>query len=120
VDTARRSSGPPEEMSARLGRVIPLLQAEAKHFWDPGLSDWYVQSLLWHPDDTEKVCKPAYLHAELWRNEETSEELWALVALREGWSPPDGAIERAVWLRVTAPGTADDVDLEAPGDEFEV
>jgi hypothetical protein len=27
--------------------------------------------------------------------------LWALVALRPGWSPPEREIERAVWLRVT-------------------
>ena len=40
------------------------------------------------------------MHAELWRKEGTSEELWALVALTGRWRAPDSAIEQKVWARV--------------------
>ncbi len=91
----------PQEMGARLGRVIPLLQAEPHPFLDLGLADWYPQAGVPFPRDPEKLCRPAYLHAEKWKREGSDEELWALVALREGWSPPDRAIEFAVWFRAT-------------------
>jgi hypothetical protein len=74
----------PEVMAERLETVIPLLQAGEYRFWDPGYSDWCAQNLIDHPLDLEKSCKPAYLHAGRWRNEHTGEEIWALVALREG------------------------------------
>jgi hypothetical protein len=51
-----------------------------------------------------------------WANEGTSEELWVLVALKEGWPPPDAAIERAVWRRVT--GIDEEVDLEPSHKHF--
>lgn len=93
----------PEEMDAHLKRIVPLLQRGPLPFYDPGLELWY----CWAPvapslSDPEKVCKPAYLHAERWVNEEASEEIWALTALREGWRPPDKAIEGAVLLRLTS------------------
>lgn len=91
----------PEQMAVCLERVIPLLQAKVHQFWDPGFSDWYAAMQLNHPRDIEKVCKSAYLHAERWCNEHTGEELWALVALQEGWQVPEEAIEEAVWRRVT-------------------
>ena len=100
-------------MCARLERVIPLLQTNPHPFWDPGLSDWYAQVTMDHPFDLEKVCKPAYLHAERWRNEHSGEELWALVALQEGWGVPDEAIEEAVWRRVNfGPRTTEENDSE--------
>jgi len=111
----------PEEMTARLERVIPLLQAKPHPFWDCGFSDWYAAMQIDHPRDLEKVCKPANLHAERWRNEHTGEELWALVALQEGWRVPDEAVEEAVWRRVTSgprrteenePGAAPEEDAE--------
>jgi hypothetical protein len=93
-------SATPEEMADRLKQVIPVLGSRKRRFWDPGLSLWYGMNYIDQPDK-EKHCKEAYLHAELWRNQETGEEIWALVALREGWRVPDTAIELAVWLRVT-------------------
>ncbi len=104
-EEALRSAGgwpsTPQEMGARLGQVIPLLQAEPHPFLDLGLADWYSQAGVPFPRDPEKLCRPAYLHAEKWKREGSDEELWALVALREGWSPPDRAIEFAVWFRAT-------------------
>jgi hypothetical protein len=90
----------PEEMAERLKRVIPLLQSGVQRYWDPGLSLWYEMKLINQPDK-EKHCKEAYLHAELWRNEETGQEIWVLVALKEDWRVPDTAIEWAVWWRTT-------------------
>jgi hypothetical protein len=90
----------PEEMAERLKQVIPLLGSDVQRFWDPGLSWWYEMKLINQPDK-EKHCKEAYLHAELWRNEETGQEIWVLVALKEGWRVPDTAIEWAVWWRTT-------------------
>ena len=85
----------PEKMAARLWRVIPLLQSRQYPFLDPGFLEWAEWAdASWN--DPEKECKEAYLHAELWRNQDTGEELWALVALRPGWSPPEREIERAV------------------------
>jgi hypothetical protein len=112
----------PEEMATHLKRIIPLLQGGALPFYDPGLDAWYCLD----PDapqfsgDPEKLCKPAYCHCELWVNEETSEEIWALTALREGWRPPDKAIEEAVLLRVTPSikeFALEDSDDEPPRDE---
>jgi hypothetical protein len=54
-----------------------------------------------HPRDMEKACKEARLHAVRWTNESTGEEVWALVALKDSWYVPDGAIEEAVWRRAT-------------------
>jgi hypothetical protein len=53
-------------------------------------------------------------------NEETSEEIWALTALREGWRPPDKAIEEAVLRRLTPSITEfalEDSDDEPPRDD---
>jgi hypothetical protein len=70
------------------------------------------------PNDTEKVCSEAYLHAELWKNQETQEEVWALVALREGWRVPDEAIEDAVWRRVTnGPSTVEKIESKGMPEE---
>jgi hypothetical protein len=107
-----------EEMETHIKRVIPLLQRGPHHFFDPGLADWYDNS----PDapfvsDQEDLCKPAYLHAELWVNEETSEELWALTALKPGWRPPEKAIEGAVWLRVPDPRGEDTVIMPDDDDD---
>ena len=114
----------PGQMSARLERVIPRLQSHPHQFWDPGLSDWYAQVTMDHPFDLEKVCKPAYLHAERWRNEHSGEELWALVALQEAWGVPDEAIEEAVHRRVTSgPRTAEEIEPVASpevDEEFEL
>jgi len=90
----------PEEMPDRLRRAISSLQAGARRFWDPGLSDWY-ERLGKYPHDPEKLCKDAFLHAKLWADEATGEQIWALVALRDGWYVPDGAIKEAVWRRAT-------------------
>lgn len=111
----------PEEMVERLEKVIPLLQAGEHRFWDPGYSDWCARELIDHPRDMEKACKEAYLHAERWKNQETGEELWALVALKEGWRVPDEAIEEAVWDWVTVdPDASDEVETEEPsGGVFE-
>ncbi len=88
-------------MPGRLRRAVYLLQAGERKFWDPGLSDWYEQ--IWTtPRDAEKVCRDANLHAELWVNDGTAEEIWTFVALREGWYVPDRAIEEAVWRRATS------------------
>jgi hypothetical protein len=103
----------PEQMSARLERVIPLLQAKPYPFWDCAFSDWYATMQLDHPRDLEKVCRSAYLHAECWRNEHSGEELWALVALKEGWRVPDDAIEEAVWSRVTTGSRKAEEEIEA-------
>ncbi|MDP9440049.1 MAG: hypothetical protein M3P49_15140, partial [Actinomycetota bacterium] len=104
-EEALRSAGgwpsTPQEMGARLERVMPLLQAEPHPFLDLGLLDWYFWVKVPLPRDQEKLCRPAHLHAERWKREGSDEELWALVALREGWSPPDQAIEFAVWFRST-------------------
>lgn len=108
----------PEEMATRLERVIPRLQAKARRFWDPGFSDWYAAMAMDHPRDLEKVCKPAYLHPERWMNEHSGEELWALVALQEGWRVPDEAIEEAVWRRVTAgPRTTEEIGAKESTEE---
>jgi hypothetical protein len=90
-----------EEMPGRIRRAVHLLQSGEQKFWDPGLSEWY-EWIGTTPRDEEKVCKDANLHAELWVNEGTGEEIWAFVALREGWRVPDGAIEEAVWRRATS------------------
>ena len=108
----------PEEMSARLKQIIPRLQAEAHPFWDPGFSDWYASMAMHHPSDTEEVCKQAHLHAELWRREGTGEEIWALVALLEGWRVPDREIEEVVWSRATRDPTDEDAP-EGPDEAFE-
>ena len=81
-----------------LRRAISWLQDGERGFWDPGLDDWYAY-LGRYPDDPEKLCKDVYLHAELWSNEATGEQIWALVALKVGWRVPDEAIEEAVWWR---------------------
>jgi hypothetical protein len=88
-------------MPGRLRGAVSYLQAETRRFWDVGLSAWYAGMRISRPTDMEKVCKEASLHAELWTNEGTGEEVWALVALRDGWYVPEGAIEEAVFLRVT-------------------
>jgi len=91
----------PGSMNERLRRAISWLQAAERRFWDPGLGDWYAW-LGRYPGDPEKLCKGAYLHAELWINENTRDEIWVLVGLREGWRVPDGALREAVWGRVVS------------------
>jgi hypothetical protein len=107
-----------EEMDERLKLVIPLLQSGVQRFWDPGLTWWYDMRRINQPDK-EKHCTEAYLRAELWRNEETAEEIWALVALKEGWRVPDTAIELAVWLRTTLSYPMNAVPEGVPFDFFE-
>ena len=92
----------PQEMPGRLRRAVSYLQAKKRRFWDVGLSAWYASLRIDHPTDMEKVCREASLRAEHWTNEESGEEVWALIALRDGWYVPDGAIEEAVFLRVTS------------------
>ncbi len=105
-DDGKRSDVPwpaaAEEMSPRLRQAVSYLQAEKRRFWDPGYSAWCASMRINHPRDMEKACKEANLHAELWINEGAGEEIWAFVALREGWYVPDRAIEEAVWLRATS------------------
>lgn len=92
----------PEEMDAHLKRIIPLLQRKMHRFYDPGREEWYCAAPeVRYPDDPDKLRSEAYLHAELWANEETSNEVWALTALKQNWQPPEKAIDVAVWLRVT-------------------
>ena len=94
--------GTPEEMADHLlRRAIPYLQSGPNRFWDPLVSEWCDFHDFRDPKDPERACKEACLHAELWRREGTSEEVWALVALRGGRPVPTRAIERAVWWRVT-------------------
>jgi hypothetical protein len=109
----------PEEMDAHLRRIIPLLQGGTHRFYNPGTDEWYTLC----PDappfsgNLEKLCKEAYLHAELWVNEESGQELWALTALREGWGTPDSEIERQVWLH--ACGRDAEIRLETSEDDEE-
>jgi hypothetical protein len=90
----------PEEMAARLKRVIPLLRERPYPFSDPRIADFYMWESEAQPGDPEVLCTKARLHAELWRNEETSEELYALIALLPGNSPPRKEIEYSVAVRV--------------------
>jgi hypothetical protein len=109
-----RSAGWPatsEEMANHLRKLIPLLQAKPRMFWDPDFSEWYGGLAKDHPRDIEKVCKEARLHAELWKNE-VSEELWVLVAFQKGRRPSDEAIERAVYRHVT--GAGETIELPPP------
>jgi len=88
--------GSPEEMRARLKRVIPLLRERPYPFSDPKIADFYEWESEAQPGDPEVLCTKGRLHVELWRNEETSEELYALIALRPGCLPPRKEIEYAV------------------------
>ena len=106
-------------MGARLGRLVNLLQQEAHQFYDPSFDEWCFESRINASLDSPNRFKEAYLHAELWRNEGTGEELWALVALREGRRVPEGAIEEAVWSRVAPRDTTDEIVLEKPDHEYE-
>jgi hypothetical protein len=113
-DEELRSLGWPatqEEMEERLGRVITFLQQRPHNFYDPGYAQWFFEQHIEMPKDREKWCKEASLHVELWRNEQTSEELLALVALQKNWSVPDGEIERAVLWRVKGWDQEQDFDL---------
>jgi hypothetical protein len=91
----------PDEARECLKRVVPLLQAKLRDFYDPGYFFFCEMAMVRASDDPNKWCREAYLHAELWRNQETGEELWVLIALRKGWRPPDKAIEEVVYWRVT-------------------
>src|SRR5215212_3375210 len=51
----------PEEMSERLRRVIPPLQAEPHRFWDPGVDEWCNTAQISYISD-EKTRKEAYLY----------------------------------------------------------
>jgi hypothetical protein len=104
----------PWEMKAHLRRVvIPLLQAKAYPFWDPGMAEWCAQrEIPLRRVRDEKKYKEAWLHAEMWKHEDTFEELWALVALMEPqWRPPTKAIVRAVWRYVTGHDEEEDLTL---------
>ncbi len=103
----------PEEMAERLERLIPRLREKPYPFYDPSVALWYFEERRTEPEDPEKLCRMALLHAEVWRNEATSEELWVLVALQPGGSPPREEIERFVWFWVTdegEPGATSDGD----------
>jgi hypothetical protein len=100
-----------EEMEERLGQVISFLQQRPHNFYDPGYAQWCFELQIEMPRDREKRCKEASLHAELWRNEQTSEELLALVALQKNWSVPDEEIERAVLWRAKGWDQEQDFDL---------
>ena len=106
-------------MSAPLKPIIPLLQTKAHRFWHPGFSDWYASMAMNHHRDNEKGCKEGHLDAELWRNEGTGEEIWALAALREGSRVPDGEIEEAVWSRAAARNMTDEIAIEKPNHDYE-
>ena len=91
-------------MDAHLKRIIPLLQRRAHRFYDSGREAWYFfERDGRYPYDPEKLCSEAYLHAELWVNEETYKEVWALTALKQNWQPPEKAIEAIVWIRASGP-----------------
>ena len=109
----------PEEMGTLLGRVVNLLQQEAHRFYDPNFDEWCFESRINAPPDSPNRFKEAYLHAELWRNGDTGVELWALVALREGWRVPEEAIEEAVWSHAAPRNTTDDIAPENPDHAFE-
>jgi hypothetical protein len=100
-----------EEMEEHLAQVISFLQQRPHNFYDPGYAQWCFDQHIEMPKDRERRCKEARLHVELWRNEQTSEELLALVALQENWSVPDGAIERAVLWRVKGWDQEQDFDF---------
>jgi hypothetical protein len=89
------------EARARLERTIRHLQRGTHRFHDPGLDEFFYMLMEPGPRNPESWCKEARLHVERWAKEGTDEEVWALIALREGWRPPDSAIERAVWRYVT-------------------
>ena len=98
------------EARARLERTIRHLQRGTHRFHDPGLDEFFYMLMEPGPRNPESWCKEARLHVERWAKEGTDEEVWALIALREGWRPPDSAIERAVWRYVT--GDDEVVELE--------
>jgi hypothetical protein len=106
-------------MGARLRRLVNLLQQGTRRFYDPSFDEWCFESRINASPDSPNRFKEAYLHAELWRNEGTGEELWALVALREGWRVPEEAIEEAVWSRVAPRPTTDKIVLEVSDSAFE-
>lgn len=118
-----RSCGWPatlEEMATYLRRVISLLQEQPYPFYDPRTVHfyyWEFERKFEEWDDPEKFCREALLHAEVWRNEETSEELWALIALQPGWSPPREELEYTVWVHVVNQNTTTDPEIEISDDE---
>jgi hypothetical protein len=87
----------PQEMERHLRRIIPAMQREAQEFFDPGLDLWHEMMDIPFRKQSRGPYNDAYLHTEMWRKEGTCDELWILVALKEGWSPPDEEIEEAVW-----------------------
>jgi hypothetical protein len=109
----------PEEMGARLGRLVNLLQQKVHRFYDPNFDEWCFERRINAPLDSPNRFKEAYLHAELWRNGDTGVELWALVALREGRRVPEEAIEEAVWSRAAARPMTDETALEVSDNDFE-
>jgi hypothetical protein len=109
----------PEEMGARLGRLVNLLQQKVHRFYDPNFDEWCFESRINASLDSPNRFKEAYLHADLWRNESTGEELWALVALREGRRVPEEAIDEAVWSRAAARPMTDETALEVSDNDFE-
>ncbi len=89
----------PEEADLRLRRVIPNLQADPpSSFWDPSYTEWYMG--MWGVSPSSERYKDAYLHAELWRNGDTLEEIYAFVAVKP-WDrcPPRRALDREVYWR---------------------
>ncbi len=118
-----RSSGwpaTPEEMATHLRRVISLLQEQPYPFYDPRTAHfyyWEFEGKFEEWDDPEKFCREALLHAEVWRNDETSEELFALVALQPGWSPPREDLEYAVWVHTVDQNAISAPEIEISDDE---
>lgn len=106
TEEQRRAEGwpsTPEETDRRLWRVIRTLQvAEPSPFWNPGHSEWCEDSRMGSANSPHRY-KDAYLYAELWRNGDTLEELYAFVALKPwDWREPrpTRTIARAVYRHV--------------------
>jgi hypothetical protein len=108
----------PGEARARLERTIRQLQRGRHRFHDPGLDEFFYMLMEPGPRNPESWCKEGRLHVERWAKEGTDEEVWALIALREGWSPPDSAIERAVWQYVTGNDEGGESEDLPPSNRF--
>ena len=106
------------EARARLERTIRHLQRGTHRFHDPGLDEFFDMLMASGPRNPESWCKEARLYVERWAKEGTDEEVWALIALREGWRPPDSAIERAVWQYVTGNDEGCESEDLPPPDRF--
>jgi hypothetical protein len=104
-------------MDTRLKRLIPLLRERPYPFNDPKIADYYMYESEAQPGDPEVPCTEAQLWAELWRNRETSEELYALIALRPGCPPPRREIEYAVSADLSVRNPIPDDEREITEDD---